>query len=91
MASERPVTFDISIGGEPVGRIIFSLYSDLVPKTAENFRMACDFCLFIDDRLSAERTGALCTGEKGDGTSGKPLHHKGSGFHRVIKSYVWKL
>lgn len=35
----RPVTyFDIAIGGKPVGRIIFQLYSDLVPRTAENFR-----------------------------------------------------
>ena len=39
MASERPITFfDITIGDKPVGRIVFSLYSDLVPKTAENFR-----------------------------------------------------
>lgn len=37
--SERPLTyFDITIGGKPLGRVIFSLYSDLVPKTAENFR-----------------------------------------------------
>jgi hypothetical protein len=31
------------------------------------------------------RSGALCTGEKGVGASGKPLHYEGSGFHRVIK------
>lgn len=38
-SSSRPLTyFDITIGGKPTGRIIFSLYSDLVPKTAENFR-----------------------------------------------------
>lgn len=37
--SDRPITyFDISIGGEPIGRVVFSLYTDLVPKTAENFR-----------------------------------------------------
>jgi len=35
----RPITFfDITIGDQPVGRIVFKLYSDLVPKTAENFR-----------------------------------------------------
>lgn len=42
MASERPITFfDITIGDKPIGRVVFSLYSDLVPKTAENFRALC--------------------------------------------------
>merc|ERR1712060_364459 len=26
----------------------------------------------------------LCTGEKGTGNSGRPLHYKGSAFHRII-------
>ena len=39
---ERPhVFFDITIGGRPAGRIVFELYSDIVPKTAENFRALC--------------------------------------------------
>ncbi|KAF8888849.1 40 kDa cyclophilin [Infundibulicybe gibba] len=43
MASpNRAITyFDINIGGQPIGRIIFSLYTDLVPRTAENFRALC--------------------------------------------------
>ncbi|RKO92499.1 putative peptidylprolyl isomerase D, partial [Blyttiomyces helicus] len=33
--------FDITIGGAPAGRIVFELYADVVPKTAENFRVLC--------------------------------------------------
>jgi cyclophilin family peptidyl-prolyl cis-trans isomerase len=35
------VYFDISIGGNPAGRIIMELRADVVPKTAENFRALC--------------------------------------------------
>ncbi|KAL8128453.1 hypothetical protein V2J09_017608 [Rumex salicifolius] len=68
MANPR-VYFDMTVGGQPVGRIVMELYADVVPRTAENFR-------------------ALCTGEKGVGRSGKPLHFKGSTFHRVIPGFM---
>jgi peptidylprolyl isomerase len=63
------VFFDISFDGAPAGRVVFELFADVTPRTAENFR-------------------ALCTGEKGVGKSGKPLHYKGSGFHRVITQFM---
>lgn len=67
---ENPkVFFDINIGGEAAGRVVFELFKDAAPLTAENFR-------------------ALCTGEKGTGISGKPLHYKGSAFHRVITQFM---
>jgi peptidylprolyl isomerase len=61
------VFFDVKIGDQEPQRVIFGLFGNDVPKTAENFR-------------------CLCTGEKGEGQSKKPLHYKGSIFHRVIPS-----
>ncbi|XP_045453421.1 peptidyl-prolyl cis-trans isomerase D [Melitaea cinxia] len=66
----NPLVFlDILIDGEKAGRIVIELRSDVVPKTAENFR-------------------ALCTGEKGIGVFGKPLHFKGVRFHKAISQFM---
>lgn len=35
------IYLDIMIGSEPAGRIFFELYTDLTPKTVENFRGLC--------------------------------------------------
>jgi peptidylprolyl isomerase len=35
------VFFDVAIGGQPAGRIVFELFRDKVPNTAENFRCLC--------------------------------------------------
>ena len=163
--------FDVTAGGEPLGRIEMTLRADVVPKTAENFRWAADrsrtsiVCLaaacvadlqhththMTSTDASYPSAGAsalvggpvargvrkacsdgsrgwgygrppvavegcwpaeqLCralasavgvdliapplppplplgAGEKGVGRSGKPLHFKGSGFHRVIPQFM---
>ncbi|WP_223641878.1 peptidylprolyl isomerase [Corallococcus sp. EGB] len=56
------VFFDMSIGGQPAGRIVMELFSDDVPKTAENFRALC--------------TGEKGTGKSGKALhfKGTPFH-----------------
>ena len=39
---DNPVVFfDVSLGGQGIGRIVMELFKDVVPRTAENFRQFC--------------------------------------------------
>ncbi|KAJ0046286.1 hypothetical protein Pint_06515 [Pistacia integerrima] len=66
------------------GRIVMGLFGKTVPNTTENFRALCtgsqNFHILILNLRAA--------GEKGIGKSGKPLHYKGSTFHRIIPNFM---
>ena len=35
------VFFDVSMGGQPLGRVKMELFADVAPRTCENFRQFC--------------------------------------------------
>lgn len=53
-------------------RVTIALYSDTVPRTAENFR-------------------CLCTGERGLGAHGAPLHFRRSLVYKAHSGVVWDI
>lgn len=56
------VFFDIEASGEPLGRIVMSLFADVVPRTVENFRWAAGGCHWqatVSGQSSAAPAAAL--------------------------------
>ncbi len=74
------VFFDISIGGNSGSLVIGFVYETVGRIVMEIYSS--------DLPKTAENFRALCTGEKGIGKQGKPLHFKGSSFHRVIQNFM---
>lgn len=81
------VYFDISIGGSPVGRMVFRLFDSVAPRTTLNFKSLCvgdhGIGKTTGKRLSYENTilhrvipGFMCQGgdfSKRDGTGGESI------------------
>ena len=65
---------DVSVDGEPAGRIELGLYGNQVPRTVENFRCLCTG--------TGEKAGEL------EADNGAQLCFAGSPFHRIIPGFM---
>merc|ERR1711909_105113 len=95
----RPrVFFDITADGAPLGRVEFELYSDIVPKTAENFRALCTGEKgfgYKGSKFHRVIPQFMLQGgdfTRGDGTGGKSIYGKntnGSQFFITVVLTPW--
>ncbi|CAI5463855.1 unnamed protein product [Closterium sp. Yama58-4] len=93
------VFFDITIGGAPAGRIIMELYSDVTPKTAENFRALCTgeksrpgkLLHFKGSTFHRVIPNFMCQGgdfTRGDGTGGESIYGETFRDENFIKKHT---
>jgi peptidylprolyl isomerase len=87
MFPAKPKGPSVSLGnasGEATNKHIFF---EVTIGDAEPLRIEFELFTKICPK-TVENFRCLCTGEKGKGQSGKPLHFKGSSFHRIIPGFM---
>jgi len=89
------VFLDVSIGTEPIGRLVFELFADKAPKTCENFRVLCTgekppltykgapFHRIIDDFMIQGGDITLGNGRGGDSIYGGEFADENIGWRDI--------
>lgn len=87
-AGQRPIVFfDLNIGETSVGRLKMELFSDIVSKTAENFRQLCTGEVRYVQLAAAPTLDVLTANESAhDRKNNVPQGYKGAIFHRYDRS-----
>eukprot|EP00899_Mesostigma_viride_P020249 jgi/Mesvir1/28225/Mv04774-RA.1 len=80
--------FEIQVQGQSIGKILFELFWDKVPFTAENFRALCTGEKGRVEDLEGERAGAQDAKPKRGRLGSPALHYKGTHFHRLVSDFV---
>ncbi len=72
---------------DPLAKVTEKVYFDV--EIAGEAAGRITFGLFGDVvPKTAKNFATLCDGSAGTGNSGKPLHYKGSSFHRIIPGFM---
>ena len=80
MPKHPRVYIDFTIGAKPTGRVVFELYNDITPLTAENFRGLCTGEYSNNNVKSNVKSSLTPQRSK--------LHYLGSKIHRIVDGFV---
>ena len=84
MPKHPKVFLEFTIGSKNVGKVVFELYNDITPITAENFRGLCTGEYAQANAFSNGTQLSNAADKKGSGK----LHYLGSRVHRIVDGFV---
>jgi len=82
MPKNPRVFLEFTIGSKNAGRVVFELYNDITPITAENFRGLCTGEYARKQQDQSQKLAGPSS------TKTSKLHYLGSKIHRIVDGFV---